>query len=901
MEDIDHLIGSSFNETQLLCGAGDGSSSPSSSSASSSSRSESSSHSISRSSIGSAETSSSNGSIGDQEQIFDNEENSEDGKNADNEDNEEGRNENNNQVEDHNDNEGDGEVNQQNADNGDNGHDRQEDDEGPEERAEDARQPESHPLLRAMLDDPDFVENVRTEVNVSKLDLLYMVLGSAQQNNYTNKAFNDAVTLINNIFSSPVLPTSRYLLDKVIMNHDKTKFYFYCSSCSSGFGQLDYMHIKEKQCDRCNTVSKISDLRAAHFFCLYDIPSQLEALFNRVEVREALLTPSEAVRKCEPGFYSDIYDGSVFVDFEARIATEHVDEDHHIISSHFCTDGSPLFTSSKCSIWPISLAINELPPVMRMRNLLLPGLWFGTQKPPMDLFLEPFVNHMQEISVGFQINVNNSVWQMKLFNLGCCVDSGARGPVQGIKTHSGYNSCAWCYIHGVYLEGAVKFPLGDIVPPKRTHEGMIRLQLELDNRHAENLDDISDEESGGENADGDRGVNAVSPLINMPNFNMVDGFFVDSMHLLHLGITKYFLTKWTGDCNEDYYILLSADVINKRISSMRPPVELRRLARELDEKPRWKAREFENWLLFYCAVVLKGILPNKYIDIWLLLAQAVHILSSTKISHDHLNIADALIKKFLIETQEAYGEVSMVYNLHILYHLPEHVARWGPLGTSSAYCFENFNGVLKRVIKSQQGIPNQVVRAMSWDQAKNILRPHVSDKARSYVASLSKSKDKGIRVGSLSVLVGKSEVFSPDENERWLCENSGQNVDGDSCEVFKRLIQDKCVYATDNHKRKTNNSVALLKDNRVVLIHKIVYDRSSDAVFLIVSDVHLMIIMNGAEVVNLHPSEHLLRKITFIEEEKKFLSCDQLKVVCFRSTFQHGDYVSPIPNIYNVF
>lgn len=68
------------------------------------------------------------------------------------------------------------------------------------------------------------------------------------------------------------------------------------------------------------------------------------------------------------------------------------------ISVSWNTDGVPLYESSKCSIWPIQLQINELPLKQRAKRIVLAGLWFGGEKPEMDVFLKPFVDEMNKLS-----------------------------------------------------------------------------------------------------------------------------------------------------------------------------------------------------------------------------------------------------------------------------------------------------------------------------------------------------------------------------------------------------------------------------------------------------------------------------------------------------------------------
>ena len=66
------------------------------------------------------------------------------------------------------------------------------------------------------------------------------------------------------------------------------------------------------------------------------------------------------------------------------------------ISFTWNTDGISVFKSSNYSIWPIYLAINELPLDKRWNsnNTILAGLWLGHQKPDMLLFLKPFTESL---------------------------------------------------------------------------------------------------------------------------------------------------------------------------------------------------------------------------------------------------------------------------------------------------------------------------------------------------------------------------------------------------------------------------------------------------------------------------------------------------------------------------
>ena len=67
------------------------------------------------------------------------------------------------------------------------------------------------------------------------------------------------------------------------------------------------------------------------------------------------------------------------------------------ISFTWNVDGIPVFKSSQYSIWPVQCMINELPPHLRSKNMLLTGLWFRSTKPKMNTFLEAFVNERKHL------------------------------------------------------------------------------------------------------------------------------------------------------------------------------------------------------------------------------------------------------------------------------------------------------------------------------------------------------------------------------------------------------------------------------------------------------------------------------------------------------------------------
>lgn len=147
-------------------------------------------------------------------------------------------------------------------------------------------------------------------------------------------------------------------------------------------------------------------------------------------------------RVYEKGKFRDIYDGRKYGKFVKNLNES---DKRNYATLVFNTDGAPLFTSSSYSIWPIFLMVNEVPFKVRTKELILAGLWFGKDKPDMNVFFKPYVDEMRELSTkGVECVINGVERVINIFNLICCVDSVARAPVQGFTQFNGRYGCSLC-------------------------------------------------------------------------------------------------------------------------------------------------------------------------------------------------------------------------------------------------------------------------------------------------------------------------------------------------------------------------------------------------------------------------------------------------------------------------
>jgi len=126
------------------------------------------------------------------------------------------------------------------------------------------------------------------------------------------------------------------------------------------------------------------------------------------------------------GCYEDIYDIKLY---QELFRNERPLSNSDNISFCFNTDGAPVFKSSKISLWPIFLTINELPYKVRMKaeNMILAGLWFGNQKPSMNTFMKPLLSAFKTLHDGVEfVSPDRGTFISKAFLIAGTADLPAR-------------------------------------------------------------------------------------------------------------------------------------------------------------------------------------------------------------------------------------------------------------------------------------------------------------------------------------------------------------------------------------------------------------------------------------------------------------------------------------------
>lgn len=218
-----------------------------------------------------------------------------------------------------------------------------------------------------------------------------------------------------------------------------------------------------------------------------------------------------------------------------------------------------------------------------------------------------------------------------------------------------------------------------------------------------------------------RGVKGYSILSCVPLIDIGTCVLPEYMHSVLLGVVKQLIKLWF-DKKGPWNIKKRNKDIDNFITSIRPLQSFCRLPRPLTYYQFYKASENYNFLLFYSLPALIDHLPNKYFQHWMMLVIALFNLLQSEITQFDLKQSDILLKLFVKQFEKLYDDRELTYNIHQLRHLTLCVEKWGPLWTTSAFPFENYNGFIAKCVHGNKHLGQEIVNNLLIAQGVQILR-----------------------------------------------------------------------------------------------------------------------------------------------------------------------------------
>lgn len=600
----------------------------------------------------------------------------------------------------------------------------------------------------------------------------------------------DLLVLLNLHCMTPNLcKTSLYLFKKYFEGiKSPVRIRLFCSLC--------FEECEKQGCGACGPESSIC------YLVELPIISQLRKMFKKDGFYEKL-NHRFTRRKLKEHGIEDLYDGFLYKQY---FGPNGLLRDRRNISFTWYTDGAQVFKSSKVSIWPLFLSINELPYRDRLlkENVIMSALWCGPVKPPANLLLGTLLEEMGTLAQGVEMEVpdvgNVPVRAMVL--CGTC-DSPARAMCLNIHTHSGFYSCSRCLIAGAKIDKTMVFPYYPYVPP-RTHEN-----LQADGEVAKDLPPD----------DSIRGVKGPTVLTNLvPNVPRSTG--LDIMHCLYSGCFKKLLKLWFDPnfSHLPWSRSTMVGVVDQMIRNLKLPGCISRQPRDIKHHLAYfKAKEFRNMFHIFALPVFESVLGAEYFQHFLLLVTGISLLTSESVAFDDIEQSRQLLHEFVRQFPVLYNIKYLTLNFHLLLHLPDQVLDLGPLQKMACFGYEGLNGEILQLVHGTRYVHSQISTAISVSLQLPILVKNLDEMspAKMYcIQLLTKGKrvKYGGRVAEGIFFAGK--CFLLPQMPYDICESlRAAEVQLKEIKYFRRLQKRNLLFHSQEYRRsvKTNSTCALFE------------------------------------------------------------------------------------------
>ncbi|XP_053204260.1 uncharacterized protein LOC128388826 [Panonychus citri] len=216
------------------------------------------------------------------------------------------------------------------------------------------------------------------------------------------------------------------------------------------------------------------------------------------------------------------------------------------------------------------------------------------------------------------------------------------------------------------------------------------------------------------------GINGISPLLCLHDFDIVRGISVEPMHSISLGVFRKLLN---GIINTDAVNIFAKNItrtifikeMSQRLIQIKGLTEMPRTPRHLDQLKFWKSCEFDTFLSYYFYPTSYGLLKLPVIRHVSTLARIYYLAHIGPVGQSVLSEINNLVEEFQQGTSTLFGSKYLSYNLHILSHISESLKFLGPNSNVSSYPLEDYMGQLKSKVRRYSHAGPALIRVFMND------------------------------------------------------------------------------------------------------------------------------------------------------------------------------------------
>lgn len=563
---------------------------------------------------------------------------------------------------------------------------------------------------------------------------------------------------------------------------------YYCSKC--------FKRTTKEGCENCKEGGKSPKLC---YIIKLSLIEQIKTMMKRKGFYSKLQLGRG--RQDSNGELRDLKDGALY-----KLHEELGLLDESSLTFNWYTDGAALFKSSKMSVWPLYLTINELPFSERFckENIIVPVLWCGPVKPHGNMLLHCLEPGLNELRKGVSMEVDSiGTKVVKGVLIGGTGDTPARALMLHMVQHNGENSCQKCYQPGECREGHFGVRVFPYAPKEMTP------------RNAENAKSDSNYArlTKSDAYMGFKGITALSKLTLDP----IRGTALDVMHLIYGGVCKINLKFFTDDKYSKLNCNLSKvkrDKLNERLIGIKPPHYVTRVTKSVDDIAIWKTSEFKSLTLYYLPVILIGLIPRIHLLHFNTLVAAVQLLNAENVTSAMQEKAGKLLHKYVAYFEDLYDRAYMTLSIHLLLHLMDLVKDCGPLWVTSCFPLESINGIIMKLVHGTRYAELQIASSLNTclglpDLVTNLGDGEISTFCKDLLTRTKKCD--GLKVGT-TLVIGKQEKVNKFPTSLQECFKKLDLVEADVVS-FQSLRKNRCLYVVESHLTARDSSGVTYTEN----------------------------------------------------------------------------------------
>lgn len=283
-------------------------------------------------------------------------------------------------------------------------------------------------------------------------------------------------------------------------------------------------------------------------------------------------------------------------------------------------------------------------------------------------------------------------------------DIPASRKVSGFVGHSAYHGCSRClkpFPTEAFGEKPNYCGTDRSNWPPRSKESHLKHALEHKSANTKEKQKLIEREHGCR----------YSVLIELQYYDIVRFCIIDPMHNLLLGTAKHVLSIWVS---QDIIDKTQLATIQSIVDNFITPTNIGRIPLKIASGfSGFTAEQWRNWVLIFSLCSIKGCVPYRHYDCWLLFVKAVNLLCSRQITLQEVDQADTLLMEFCQSFEHLYGKDHYTINLHLHGHLKDCILDFGPVYSFWLFAFERLNGVLGAYHTNCRDISLQLMRRFS--------------------------------------------------------------------------------------------------------------------------------------------------------------------------------------------